>query len=187
MTPLDSPPPSSSSFPNLLALHQGRLGRLSYIAWLMILICATFIGSGFFDLSLGLLSFALPEHLLDQAFLYVFSGLNGIWFLISTYFALVLIIRRLHDTNHSGWWSLLTLLPFANVVLFFYLVLKAGDPQINPYGAVRNTLPLEKVMAWLGILMWIMLAMFLLWFIYMIGHMGGAVLPSSLPEMSDYF
>lgn len=43
-------------------------------------------------------------------------------------------IHRLHDVGLSGWWLLLSLVPFANLVLAGLLLFKPGDPQANAYG-----------------------------------------------------
>src|SRR5262249_34915382 len=45
-------------------------------------------------------------------------------------------IRRLHDTNHTGWWILLGLIPVIGLlflVLIFYI--DEGDETENRYGA----------------------------------------------------
>ena len=48
--------------------------------------------------------------------------------------------RRLHDTNRSGWWQLLALVPFGVVVLIILLMqptaspVKAGDAMAAPQG-----------------------------------------------------
>lgn len=65
------------------------------------------------------------------------------WFMILliTLYSLVLIIpsiaivvRRLHDTNRSGWWYFISLVPFVGgLVLFIFLVLDS-TPGANQYG-----------------------------------------------------
>jgi len=39
--------------------------------------------------------------------------------------------RRLHDTNRSGWWQLLALVPFGVVVVFILLAQRSKEPR--PY------------------------------------------------------
>lgn len=46
------------------------------------------------------------------------------------------VVRRLHDTGHSGWLALLGLVPIISIGLGFYLLLTAGDPITNRYGPV---------------------------------------------------
>ena len=43
-------------------------------------------------------------------------------------------IRRCHDIGISGWWLLLTIVPFVNFLFIFYLLFKAGTPGPNQYG-----------------------------------------------------
>jgi len=38
--------------------------------------------------------------------------------------------RRLHDTNRSGWWQLMMLVPFGFILVFIYLAEK-GTTQLN--------------------------------------------------------
>ncbi len=45
-----------------------------------------------------------------------------------------LLIRRLHDLNHSGWFALLYFIPFANLILLLYLFCARGDAGPNTYG-----------------------------------------------------
>jgi len=43
-------------------------------------------------------------------------------------------VRRLHDLDKSGWWMLLSIVPFANLVLGLILLLGPGTPGPNRYG-----------------------------------------------------
>ena len=42
-------------------------------------------------------------------------------------------VRRLHDGDSSGWWLLVTLVPFGNLFLI-YLMCREGTPSYNRYG-----------------------------------------------------
>mgnify|MGYP003587440930 CR=1 FL=1 len=61
----------------------------------------------------------------------------GILGLIFTIFIIVpsisVMIRRLHDTGRSGWWSLLSLIPLGNIVVIVFLALDS-EPETNKYG-----------------------------------------------------
>ncbi|MBW8882552.1 MAG: DUF805 domain-containing protein [Asticcacaulis sp.] len=50
---------------------------------------------------------------------------------------LALAIRRLHDTNRSGWWLLISLLPLGGFVLLAFYCLE-GTPVQNKYGFPKN-------------------------------------------------
>ena len=43
-------------------------------------------------------------------------------------------IRRLHDTDKSGWWLLIGLIPFGGIVLLVFYILE-GTNGPNNYGA----------------------------------------------------
>jgi uncharacterized membrane protein YhaH (DUF805 family) len=49
--------------------------------------------------------------------------------------ALALTVRRLHDTDRSGWWYLLVLVPFGSLVILVFTLLP-GTPGPNRYGPV---------------------------------------------------
>ncbi|MDG1461999.1 MAG: DUF805 domain-containing protein [Gammaproteobacteria bacterium] len=84
-----------------------------------------------------LISFAL-------AFIDVFSGLydadTGVGLLSSLYsLALILpsiavTVRRLHDSNRSGWWLLLCFIPVIGAIVLVVFLATAGDENDNEYG-----------------------------------------------------
>jgi uncharacterized membrane protein YhaH (DUF805 family) len=47
---------------------------------------------------------------------------------------LTVMVRRLHDTNHSGWWYLIVL-TIIGIIPFFIWTVKNGDAEINKFGA----------------------------------------------------
>jgi uncharacterized membrane protein YhaH (DUF805 family) len=60
---------------------------------------------------------------------------------LSGVFALAMIIplfavavRRLHDSDHSGWWLLIGLVPVAGGLVLFIFYLLAGSSGPNRYG-----------------------------------------------------
>ena len=126
----------------------GRFGRLSFLAWNCLL-------------SLGLavlIAIVAPNLLLELG-----SGSMGIGmillviiYIVALYFSFIFTIRRLHDRNHTGWLSLLILVPLVNIILGLYLVFAPGDDRQNSYGAVRETAGWEKVLAWIFIVLMIL-------------------------------
>ena len=42
--------------------------------------------------------------------------------------------RRLHDSNHSGWWQLMILVPVAGWIVLFVFMLLPGDEDANRFG-----------------------------------------------------
>ena len=43
-------------------------------------------------------------------------------------------IRRLHDTNRSGWWLLISMLPVVGPLILFGFTVMDSDPGENRYG-----------------------------------------------------
>lgn len=105
-----------------LSLTQ-RLGRLRFA-------CYQLTASIIVGLVIALLM------LLSRGVLPEVAGLLGSA-LIALMFAVYLIglmVRRLHDMGHSGWWVLAGLLPVANLILMLVLYLGAGSSMVNRFG-----------------------------------------------------
>lgn len=62
-----------------------------------------------------------------------------IWLLATLVPGICLQVRRLHDTNHSGLWCWLTILPVIGWIVLFVLICTRSDPTANRYGPVPNT------------------------------------------------
>lgn len=96
---------------------KGRLGRVRYFYYSML--------SG----GLGMLAIMLAMMLFN-----VSPTIGGILIAV-IYIAMIvwgffLIIQRCHDLNKSGWWSLLSLIPFA----IFYFWFAPGTKGANQFG-----------------------------------------------------
>lgn len=64
---------------------------------------------------------------------YFFVLLYSLWGLLTLIPSITLIIRRLHDTNQSGWFCLLILIPIGVFIVFIMCIIK-GTPGENKYG-----------------------------------------------------
>lgn len=60
--------------------------------------------------------------------------LFGIWRLLMIFPQWAILVRRLHDTNRSGWHILWGVIPFFGWLYLFYCSFKSGDIQPNRYG-----------------------------------------------------
>jgi uncharacterized membrane protein YhaH (DUF805 family) len=137
---------------------QGRFGRLSLIAWSGFLNLITFFATLALSLFLGIFNFSTYslENNILQTFLSV-AGL-GFWviFLLYFYFSFVIVIRRLHDLNKSGWLLLLLFIPLINFLMAIYILLASGTAGLNQYGGPRATPVWEKILAWLMIILFVL-------------------------------
>lgn len=63
------------------------------------------------------------------------SGLlGGIYSLAVLLPSIAVTVRRLHDTNRSGWWALLLLLPIIGWIVLIVFAAMEGNPGDNQYG-----------------------------------------------------
>lgn len=69
-----------------------------------------------------------------QLFAYLVSSVTcGIGALVLFIPLLAVTARRLHDTNHSGWWQLIQLIPFGFILIIIWGV-QDSDSGHNEYG-----------------------------------------------------
>jgi uncharacterized membrane protein YhaH (DUF805 family) len=93
----------------------GRASRAEFWYWELFIVV---VGGGL--LGLGLLtSFGFPLFLFD---------------LVTISPTLAVIIRRLHDTNHSGWSILVTFVPAVGIVLMIIWLCRRGTYGSNQFG-----------------------------------------------------
>ena len=113
----------------------GRLGRLRYLAYsiglmfLLMLVMMPIMGlSGFMAGDGGMSVLAIVAIIAFYAVATVLSVMFG--------------KRRLNDLNRNGWWLLLSLVPFVNLLLGIYMFFFPGSEDSNEYGSppVANTL-----------------------------------------------
>lgn len=101
------------------SVFTGRSGRREF--W-MFMLCNLIIG-----VVLGILS-SIP-------FLGgIFKLVTGLFSLAVLIPAIAVSIRRLHDTNRSGYFVLLGLVPFIGAVVLLALCAMEGTPDENKYG-----------------------------------------------------
>jgi uncharacterized membrane protein YhaH (DUF805 family) len=71
----------------------------------------------------------------------IIDAILGTWGVVNGLAALALLlpnisvsIRRLHDTDHSGWWLLIGLIPIIGFIVLLVFFLRDSDPGENQYG-----------------------------------------------------
>lgn len=62
------------------------------------------------------------------------SLLGWIYALVVFLPGLAVTVRRLHDTNRSGWWILISLIPVLGGIVLLIFMLIDSDPMENEYG-----------------------------------------------------
>ena len=73
----------------------------------------------------SLLAFLFIAFIINNYILFLFLGMIVPLFAVAS--------RRLHDTNRSGWWQLIRIIPGISLIFIYFLVLK-GQADYNQYG-----------------------------------------------------
>jgi uncharacterized membrane protein YhaH (DUF805 family) len=107
--------------PKVFSLH-GRIGRLRYLAYSWgVMFVLTFAA--------GFIVAALAPALGIGA-----TIVGGLLYVVGIVGSLVMTKRRLNDLDHSGWLSLLMLVPLVNFIFGLYLIFGRGTEGANRYG-----------------------------------------------------
>jgi uncharacterized membrane protein YhaH (DUF805 family) len=149
-------PSADVTAPTLRGLDQtrpfdpsGRFGRLSYVAWLMLVSITLNLVQFILNLGLGPAGGGAPEQ---SGFIAIaIIGLTLMLTLLMVVASILFAIRRLHDVDLSGWWLLLSLVPLVNIFLGLFLLLKPGTDGANRFGPPRQTAGWETVVGAIGI------------------------------------
>ncbi len=92
----------------------------------------------YFTLFLIVVSIALGAAGLDQV--------GNFFSLVTLLPSLAVGVRRLHDTDRSGWWLLLLLVPLVGMIVLIVWFVKSGTQGANRFGddplqSVQSALP----------------------------------------------
>jgi len=105
------------------AVFSGRARRKEYWYFALFNIIAS-IALGFID---GLSGFFSPE-----AGIGLLGGLYSLAILIPS---IAVSIRRLHDTDRSGWWLLISIIPLIGAIVLLVFLIQDSSPNDNRFGA----------------------------------------------------
>jgi uncharacterized membrane protein YhaH (DUF805 family) len=100
----------------------GRASRPAFWWWVLFVVLAS-VGANIIDLAIG-----AP----------VFSAIVGLGLLLPN---LSVAIRRLHDTDRTGWWVLIWLIPLIGWIVLLVFYLQQGDAGENRFGPPSATAP----------------------------------------------
>ena len=67
-------------------------------------------------------------------------GVVGLLYSLAVFIpGLAVSVRRLHDTNRSGWWLLIGLVPLVGAIVLLVFMVQDSQPGDNPYGPNPKT------------------------------------------------
>ena len=81
----------------------------------------------------NILGFGGPYDGNEAAYVY-FSPLTGLLELALLLPSLGLVVRRLHDTDHTGWLAVAGVIPIVGWILLIYWYVQPGTAGTNKYG-----------------------------------------------------
>jgi uncharacterized membrane protein YhaH (DUF805 family) len=96
---------------------EGRASRSAYWWWFL------------FEVIVGVVAVILDYAIFSS--LGVFYVLTSLGLLLPS---LSVAVRRLHDTDRTGWWLLIYLVPFIGFIVLLVFFLTDSDPGPNQYG-----------------------------------------------------
>ena len=105
------------------ATFSGRARRKEY--WMF------FLFNVLISLGLGVLDVVAGTYSVEYETGF-FSGLYSLLVLIPS---IAVSVRRLHDTNRSGWWVVISLIPIIGVLVLFVFTCLDSQPGTNRFGA----------------------------------------------------
>ena len=117
--------------PKMFKVTGQRISREQYTLFgflLTLYVVLSFIPLGFMFLNM--------ESNINEIVIIVGFLVVGIVSLVLTVYGLILVARRLHDLDKSGWFMLIFFIPFIGSLMTLYLVFAKGDEQVNRFGAI---------------------------------------------------
>lgn len=72
-----------------------------------------------------------------------------VYWLVMIVPSLAVTVRRLHDTDRSGWWYFIQLVPFGGIVLLVFACTE-GTPGPNAYGPSPKAVPANHAPTYAG-------------------------------------
>jgi uncharacterized membrane protein YhaH (DUF805 family) len=87
------------------------------------------------NLAVAAIDLALMNGDVDRFIANGGGGIVGlIWILATIVPAIAVLIRRLHDTNRSGWWALIGLVPLAGAIVLLVFTVEDSGKGANKFG-----------------------------------------------------
>ena len=110
-----------------------------------------------FNFILNVVLLAIDIRWGQFSFTYNVGLFGGIYSLAVLLPGLAVAVRRLHDTNRSGWWLLIALIPLVGAIVLLVFMLEESQPGQNRYGVCPKRInsesppPAQDSVSWMAI------------------------------------
>lgn len=111
----------------------GRASRSEYWWWVLFIILSSIV-VGIVESALGLGSGTVTELEGGLSASYAGGPLSIIWSLVNLLPGIAVGVRRLHDTDRSGWWLLIGLVPLIGAIVLLVFFCTKGTAGPNRFG-----------------------------------------------------
>jgi uncharacterized membrane protein YhaH (DUF805 family) len=111
----------------------GRASRSEYWWWVLFIILSSIV-VGIVESALGLGSGAVTELEGGLSASYAGGPLSIIWSLANLLPGIAVGVRRLHDTDRSGWWLLISFIPLIGAIVLLVFFCTKGTTGPNRFG-----------------------------------------------------
>jgi len=111
------------------ATFSGRASRSEYWWWVLVSVVVSFALQLLITVTGGARMQPNGTWQIEGGFGVVFVVLYVIWGLAIIIPSLALLVRRLHDSNHSAWWLLIYLIPLVGAIVLFVFSLLGPKPE----------------------------------------------------------
>lgn len=115
---------------------EGRSGRAAYWWWVLFTVIVSVV-AGIIDRAIGSSVVTTPEAAgMTSTGIGVITSIASLLLFLPS---LAVAVRRLHDTDRSGWWVLLNVIPFIGWIIVVIMLLQPGSLGLNRYGPPPGT------------------------------------------------
>lgn len=112
----------------------GRASRSEYWWWVLFIILSSIV-VGIVEGALGLGTGMVTEVEGGVSASYAGGPLSIIWSLVNLLPGIAVGVRRLHDTDRSGWWLLIAFIPLIGAIVLLVFFCTKGTTGNNRFGA----------------------------------------------------
>jgi uncharacterized membrane protein YhaH (DUF805 family) len=116
------------------ATFSGRARRPEYWWWALYMVLSG-IGIAIIESSLGLGMGHMGMGGGAMSAGYEGGPMSGLWAIANLLPGIGVAVRRLHDTDRSGWWLLIALIPLIGALVLLYFMVSEGTRGDNRFGA----------------------------------------------------
>lgn len=132
---LTSVPKENVSFKKFYFIPEGRIGRKEFIFRVFLPLSLINI---FMTVLVGIVLLFRVMNKIDSDMTTIYLNFISFLYLLNSIPMIITSIKRFHDLNMNGWWSLTTFVPIINLISLFLLIFLKSQNHKNSYGIQQD-------------------------------------------------